>query len=221
MMSEVKRCTQCGMLKNISEFRQYTYSKAKGTAGHFRICRSCEAVNTTYKRIFKKIETLHKLQPPGYLKECDELMQEAQKIDALYALLDAHGLRTPKRGTIKEEAKPFNAVDSAVEQLTTFYGELKPVVPAPTAQQVVEVPEELQAWLDADPAEWAEKDLSPEYLQETIYESLKAKYRPQTGVDKETYLPIYDDTYKQILNNILRKFDDYEEQYVEENNDSM
>ena len=53
----------------------------------------------------------------------------------------------------------------------------------------------------------------PEYLQETVYESLKAKYRPQIGVDKQTYLPIYDDTYKNVLNQILRRFDDYEEAY--------
>ena len=33
-------------------------------------------------------------------------------------------------------------------------------------------------------------------------------------MDKETYLPIYDDTYKDVLNQILRKFDYYEEQYA-------
>ena len=65
----------------------------------------------------------------------------------------------------------------------------------------------------ADPAEWQEEssvlNTSGDHLQ-----SLKAKYRPQTGVDKETYLPIYDDTYREVLNQILRKFDDYEEQYA-------
>ena len=92
-----------------------------------------------------------------------------------------------------------------------MYGE-KPVgatVTATVAAPTSEVPDELQAWLDADPAEWQAKELSPEYLQETIYESLKAKYRPQISVDRDTYLPIYDDTYKDVLNQILRKFDDY------------
>ena len=69
----------------------------------------------------------------------------------------------------------------------------------------------MQVCLDQDPSEWVEKGLSPEYLQETVYESLKAKYRPQLGYDSERGLPIYDDTFKDVLNQILRRFDDYED----------
>ena len=58
--------------------------------------------------------------------------------------------------------------------------------------------------------------MSPEYLQETVYESLKAKYRPQTGFNRDTGMPIYDDTYKAELNQILRLFDEYEEAVAEE-----
>ena len=74
-----------------------------------------------------------------------------------------------------------------------------------------EVPDELQHWLETDMDEWLEADLSPEFLQETIYESLKAKYRPQKGIDRERFIPIYDDTYRDVLNMILRRFDEYEE----------
>ena len=118
--------------------------------------------------------------------------------------------------TKKVPEDPNAGVLGTVDKLFAMYGE-KPVGATVTATVVAppsDVPDELQAWLDADPAEWQAKELSPEYLQETIYESLKAKYRPQIGVDRDTYLPIYDDTYKDVLNQILRKFDDYEEQYA-------
>ena len=131
----------------------------------------------------------------------------------LYDMLSARGLRVP---TKKVPEDPNAGVLGTVDKLFAMYGE-KPAAATVAATVVAptsEVPDELQAWLDADPAEWQAKELSPEYLQETIYESLKAKYRPQIGVDRDTYLPIYDDTYKDVLNQILRKFDDYEEQYA-------
>ena len=71
-------------------------------------------------------------------------------------------------------------------------------------------------WLEQDVNEWVENGLSPEYLQETVYESLKAKYRPQLGYDSERGLPIYDDTFKDVLNQILRRFDDYEDSMEED-----
>ena len=49
-----------------------------------------------------------------------------------------------------------------------------------------------------------------------MYESLKAKYRPQLGYDSERGLPIYDDTFKDVLNQILRRFDDYEDSMEED-----
>jgi hypothetical protein len=82
-----------------------------------------------------------------------------------------------------------------------------------------EVPDELQHWLTVDTQEWKKDNISPEYLQETVYESLKAKYRPQVGVNKETFVPIYDDTFKAVLNQILRRFDDYEEECSLDDND--
>lgn len=90
-----------------------------------------------------------------------------------------------------------------------FYAD--PATPITTTVELSEaaLPKDLEHWLSVDTSEW--RDMSPEYLQETVYESLKAKYRPQTGVDPNTSLPIYDNTYRDVLNQILRRFDDYEE----------
>lgn len=218
-MADMKRCIQCGLLKNVEEFRRYTYAKEKDTDGRYRLCKQCEATNTTYRKICKQLDTFRDPVSGDYgftpsTKETFYRLQHAkERIEMLYDMLSARGLRVP---TKKAPEDPNAGVLGTVDKLFAMYGE-KPAAATVAATVVAppsEVPDELQAWLDADPAEWQAKELSPEYLQETIYESLKAKYRPQIGVDRDTYLPIYDDTYKDVLNQILRKFDDYEEQYA-------
>lgn len=218
-MADMKRCIQCGLLKNVEEFRRYTYAKEKDTDGRYRLCKQCEATNTTYRKICKQLDMFKDPVSGEYTispstKETFYRLQHAkERIEMLYDMLSARGLRVPTKKTPED---PNAGVLGTVDKLFAMYGE-KPVGATVTATVVAppsEVPDELQAWLDADPAEWQAKELSPEYLQETIYESLKAKYRPQISVDRDTYLPIYDDTYKDVLNQILRKFDDYEEQYA-------
>lgn len=218
-MADMKRCTQCGLLKNVEEFRRYTYAKEKDTDGRYRLCKQCEATNTTYRKICKQLDAFKDEVTgdfsftPSTKETFYRLNKSKERIELLYDMLSARGLRVPTR---KVPDDPNAGVLDTVDKLFAMYGET-PSATTVTATVVAtpdELPDELQAWLDADPAEWQERELSPEYLQETIYESLKAKYRPQTGVDKETYLPIYDDTYREVLNQILRKFDDYEEQYA-------
>lgn len=218
-MADMKRCTQCGLLKNVEEFRRYTYAKEKDTDGRYRLCKQCEATNTTYRKICKQLDAFKDEVTgdfsftPSTKETFYRLNKSKERIELLYDMLSARGLRVPTR---KVPDDPNASVLDTVDKLFAMYGET-PSATTVTATVVAtpdELPDELQAWLDADPAEWQERELSPEYLQETIYESLKAKYRPQTGVDKETYLPIYDDTYREVLNQILRKFDDYEEQYA-------
>lgn len=209
MSQEMKRCIQCGILKNAENFRPYTYAKEKNTTGRFRICRSCESVNTTYKQLGKKLNGVE----PLYKSDEYEIMRaQREQIRRMYEILEQHGLRTPLQ---RERERPMDPIQATIRQLTEFYAEPAPVTAART-EALTDIPDELLSWLDAPMEEWVEHGLSPEYLQETIYESLKAKYRPQTGVDKDTYLPIYDDTYKSVLNSILRRFDDYEEQYAGE-----
>lgn len=208
-MSEMKRCKQCGLLKDVEEFRQYTYSKQNGTTGRYRICKSCENINTKYKRAVELLKqkptcsTLSKDYPAW-----ERALEFKYRAEELYKCLDARGLNVSTMVANTEKDNDLNEID----KLMAFYEQ--PSIAEPViCTNNTGTPKDLQQWLDADPQVWVDADLSPEYLQETIYESLKAKYRPQVGYDAAKCLPIFDDTYKNVLNQILRKFDDYEEAY--------
>jgi hypothetical protein len=213
-MSDVKRCKQCGLLKDIEEYRQYTYSKKNETGGRFSTCRSCESINSKYAKL--KTAQSEGLKISGSCIVNDEL----DRIETLYNILESKGLHTPLSRLKPIEAQPKTDTETAIDKLFNFYISApssgpRSVVVLPTEQKV-DTPSELQQWLNESPDDWIQKGLSPEFLQETIYESLKAKYRPQVGFDQEKFIPIYDDTYKAILNEILRKFDDYEESAANE-----
>lgn len=210
----LKRCKQCGMLKEETCFRPYTYSRGKNEPSRYRICRDCESINTTYRRAREQYN-----QGGLTTEEMSALNETITKIAKLYTALEAKGLQVPDYGAKKSRTVAENAVD----KLLAFYGQQpqeqarQSTVDIPTE---IEIPEDLKVWLEQNADEWIEKGLSPEYLQETVYESLKAKYRPQLGYDAERGLPIYDDTFKDVLNDILRRFDDYEDamEEMEESN---
>lgn len=206
----LKRCKQCGMLKEETCFRPYTHSRGKSEPSRYRICRDCESINTTYRRAREQYDA-------GGLSvsESCSLGETINKISRLYAALEAKGLQVPEYGVKKKKS----AAESAVDKLLAFYGQQ----PKEQARQStvdipmeIDIPDDLKVWLEQDVNEWNEKGLSPEYLQETVYESLKAKYRPQLGYDSERGLPIYDDTFKDVLNRILKRFDDYEDSMEED-----
>ena len=197
MAEAPKRCKQCGILKEPVEFRLYTYSKVKKTTGRYGRCKSCEAINARYSRA----------RDAG---DIDELL----KINMLYETLDKLGLQTP----ISSKDTVVQSKDDDIDKILQFYMAKGNVTTAHHGESIVKpvltpttVPAELSHWLEVDFQEWLTSDISPEYLQETIYTSLKAKYRPQLGIDKEKFIPIYDDTYKDILLQILRRFDEYED----------
>lgn len=231
-MSNTKRCKQCGILKQAEDFRKYTYSRAKGTEGRYTICKACESINTRYNLLVSRAvyDRTEDGSTTFYSGDAADIA-EIRKIESLYKALEDRGLKTPlSRSRTK-------SVISPVDQIFQFYGiaeqthtaeqpaekRVAPIPKIPTAPEVQNIiPSDLQVWLDQDMQEWIDQELSPEFLQETIYESLKATYRPQIGVDQNTYMPIYDDTYKDMLNSILRRFDEYEEMYasIEEETDN-
>ena len=204
-MADVKRCVQCGLLKNADMFRKYTYSRQHGTEGRYRICKACEATNAAYRRAKQLIQT----QVPDTLEAALRVEQAREtivKTERLYDVLRSRGLRVPT-----DKTPPQSNTHANIDTLLAFYAADAPATLTAIAAPI-DIPDELDHWLNVDTQEWLDSAISPEYLQETVYESLKAKYRPQTGIDKNTYLPIYDDTYRSILNQILRRFDDYEEE---------
>lgn len=244
MQMNDKRCVQCGILKQPKAFRPYTHSKGKPAqqVARYRICRECEALNAKYRRAqergdwdeFERLNDLFKaLEELGFrTPRSAKSPSDTATMDAIARIKAHHGVSVDTRVSRDPEPKPEPKEKEIVELFT--FGDDEPYMaievekpePVLKAHYIEEVPElrvpsELQHWLDVDPAEWDAADLSPEYLQETVYESLKAKYRPQTGVNRDTYIPIYDNTYRAVLNEILRKFDDYEEEmsqrdYIEE-----
>jgi len=80
----------------------------------------------------------------------------------------------------------------------------RPVLPDAESEAI---PEELRTWLTA------ELTREPEYYQDEVYERLREKYRPIKEIDQQTMLPVYDNTYKWVLDKILTRFDEYEDAY--------
>lgn len=176
---ETKKCRQCGEIKPIEQFRPY-YSGS----GTYTICKTCEKINSRAKYLHKKGDSA---------SESDRA--ELAKIEQLYELQRACGLRPPARAS-----KMQDAMDE-LDKLLSHYQE--------KAASKSDIPSELQHWLEVELTD------VPEYYLDDIYESLKAKYRPVVRVDDTTLLPIYDETHADTLEQILERFNDYEDEYYQ------
>lgn len=185
---DVKTCKQCGELKPISRYRKY-YGGRNGT---YKVCLDCERINSREKYLASK-ET-----------RTAEEDAELDRIHKLYECQRAVGLRPPvKHGG----RKPLTAdLDSMIQK----YADMQPLSAsqAPVKDASV-VPFELTRWL----TEKLVKE--PEYYLDEVYEYLKDTYRPCTGINRDTMMPEYDNTYKDVLDRILDRFNDYEDSYYE------
>ena len=244
-MSELKRCKQCGILKAADAFRPYSYARGRDdlSTSRFRICKQCESINTTYRKLCKERDekfwdgvayqyhySAH--HGPTDYAHYKKLVDDIAKIEALYYALEKHGYSVPAiikpKSVIEKKEDMAPAAVGYAEKLLTFYAASEPTeVAKPVQQQTIaleaeelNMPNDLSFWLNMSMEDFNNKGFTPDYLQETIYESLKAKYRPQTGTNPTTFLPIYNDTYKSVLNQILRKFDDYEDWYAGQEDDN-
>ena len=83
-------------------------------------------------------------------------------------------------------------------------------VPNVHVDEYAEVPLELSRWLTCELTD------EPDMYIDDVYESLCKTYRPVLSINKETMTPVYDDTYKGLLDAILKRFYDYEDKYYEE-----
>ena len=221
---DMKRCKQCGVLKSVDAFRPYTYSRKQSTEGRFRICRQCENINTAYRRLVAERQKFWNADearygvPAAQMPYYNNLVAEIEKVEELYRLLEAHGCSTPLSSKAEHSTSIMpSVIGSYITELNAFYSAPesthKTIAPQP---EEIELPNDLQRWLAMTTQDLVMAGLTPDYLQETVYESLRAKYRPQIGTDPNTFLPIYDDTYKVTLNKILRLFDDYEDYWAQE-----
>lgn len=182
---QTQLCKQCGELKPIEQFRKY-YGNRKG---YYKTCKSCERINSREKYLRQKGD------------ECTyEEEAELDKIHKLYEFERAAGFQPPRLDTGRRVPIAEN-LDDMISKYTKLAGST-PVVSADKA-----APAELLRWLTEPLTE------EPEYYQEKVYDELKAKFRPQLRIDTATMLPVYDDTYKDILDQISDRFDDYEDSY--------
>ena len=111
------------------------------------------------------------------------------------------GLKPPRFA--KGKSTP---ISESLDDLVTKYAEQANAVKEVTNE---DIPAELTKWLIV------ELTKEPEYYQEEVYEALRAKYRPQLRIDKDTMLPVYDDTYRKVLQDISARFDEYEDSYYD------
>lgn len=178
----MKRCKQCGELHDDSMYRPYY----NGRTGRYKICLICEKVNTRFKYLNGKA-TLN-------TKEQEEL----SKIHRLYELQTERGLQPPgSRHTIP----PLNLDNLLQKQQDSIDKELQFVVDDT-------IPEALKFWLTADLSPYTDKIGE---LQDVVAPSLLDEFRPQIGVD-ESFKPVYDETYRDVVNQILKRFDDFEDE---------
>lgn len=187
-----RKCRQCGEIKQETEFRQYYGETRTGKErGRYRTCKACESINTRYKYLCKK-------QAKG--KASERELQELDKIEQLYDLLRAKGLKPP---ATRERSTVLSLVDELLEKHSASVVEIE----VDDGEQVIAAaPQELLDWLNADLSQY-----DPAYLQDVVADELIKKYRPQVGVDPNTYKPIYDDTHRDLLNKVLERFDEYED----------
>ena len=189
-MQNVRKCKQCGEVKQLSSdfFRPYYGENAKG---FYRVCRTCESINNRYKYLIGKGDAATQAD-----------LEEIKRIEELYDTLRELGLEPPRYG-----ARSSSTVHSVVEELL----KRKQQQAANKKKQFgveADVPTEL--------AEWLTKPLTedPEYYED-VYFKLREKYMPVIGTNPDA-TPKYDETYKEILDQILKRFDEYEDNYVYE-----
>lgn len=198
-MVKTKVCKQCGKMKPLDAFRTY-YGNRTGT---YNTCLSCEKINTREKYLRKK---------SNYSTISDSEAEELEKIHILYKVQRAAGLQPPrlqeKNNSLADKLDDMIALYNKQEEDLAAEAERSPEAsPLSPATDEEFIPAELQMWRTN------KLTREPEYYQDTVYEGLREKFRPIKEIDKKTMMPVYDNTYKYILDEILARFDAYEDEY--------
>lgn len=184
---DTKVCRQCGDVKPLEQFRKY-YGGRQGT---YTLCMSCERINSRVKYLEKK--------PARSQAEEAELA----KIYTLYEAQRACGLRPPRR----EEGRRKELVDNLDSMIQAYTAKANAVKRAPAELNTEGTPAELLQWLTC------ELTKEPDYYLDEVYEGLKNKYKPVLRIDQGTLLPVYDETYVDVLEAILNRFNNYEDSF--------
>lgn len=186
----LRTCRQCGEAKPLTQYRQY-YG---GRTGYYRVCKSCERINSRVKYLEKK----------GQSKSVTEA-EELNKIYRLYEAQRACGLQPPRR----ESGRKVSVADDLDRLIEQFTAQANVNTALPEHLDTDTIPPEIKRWLTAELVE------EPDYYLDEVYEDLKREYRPLLRIDKTSMLPVYDDTHKAALDAVLDRFNDYEDSYYD------
>jgi hypothetical protein len=188
MENKLKKCKQCGEIRNEEEFRVY-YNRNKTKApGRYRLCKTCESINQRYKYLRSKKDR-------NTLTVRDD--QELRKIEELYDVLRDAGLEPP---TKKVESSLIESINDIMTKRKIDLERRE------EADVELDTPDELVEWLTKDLQAYHPDEL------EAISDRLWNKYRPKTGVD-DYYKPLHDDTYREVLTRIQERFDSHEDEF--------
>lgn len=192
-MQKVRKCKQCGEVKQLSSdfFRPYYGENARG---FYRVCRTCESINNRYKYLKGKGDAATQAD-----------LEEIKRIEELYDTLWELGLEPPRYGA-GTTSTVYTLVEDLLQKKKNQIAERKAQLEEVGVE--TDTPAELLDWLTRPLTE------EPEYYED-IYFKLREKYMPVVGTNPDA-TPKYDETYKEILDQILERFDEYEDNYVYE-----
>ena len=185
---------QCGELKPIEQFRKY-YGGRKGT---YTTCKTCEKINSRAKYLTNKGDKCSKAELTALATT--HKLWDAQRAAGPQLPRENTGRKVPLSESLDDMIDKYKQQAEAVQEVVQ-------------AVKVPDIPAELSRWLTEPLTE------EPEYYQDEVYEQLKTKFRPKTKIDPDTMLPVYDDTYKPVLDKILERFDNYEDTYYDGEDD--
>lgn len=213
-VTNYKKCAQCGCVLPEDAYKIKYVSKKSGKISRNRFCRNCEEDTRQYNQL-TNVSSLEELNH-----------DDQKKLEAFihaFTALERQGLSTPlSRNAIVKTAAHVAIFErlSILQEQGIIEKTEEPVtttVPASNGYTTEVLPVDLRKWL-SEPAseilfiEWYEKQhFTAEYLNNVVYPTLKAAYRPEIGWNDETMAPLYDDTYKSALNDISNLFWAYED----------
>ena len=199
---DLKKCKQCGKWKAQDDFRVYSNRNSYHTK-----CKKCESLNASRIRLEKKVQS-------GAATTKDR--ETLSNIYKLYEVQRGLGLKPP---TVTSNAPLSVVVESALAEYSSYSDKALQAGSAAAPTTTPAPNEQVASTDDSELQEWLTKDLSnidlaadEDYL-DNIMDKLDKKYRPVVGRDEFTLKPIYDETYKDLLNEISERFDKYTEEF--------
>lgn len=240
-MTEYRKCAQCGRVLPEDNYKiKYTRKNGTYCRNRFcRACEDdTRTYNRLLKLTEEEASYPYNMQQlADYNKAFQRLEQQGlstplsrqkrakpKKLSILERIdeLEMQGILS-KENTSKVESTPYfkkPALEPAVSPIEFTEHDIvieDTVDVATTIPDGTNVPQELLQWLHPNEAqllvfdEWQKLGYEPGYLNEMVYPTLKAAFRPEIGWNDETMAPIYDDTFKEVLNAISKMFWDYED----------